>query len=103
MQVRNKQPSKRDTEKQVKEIWRAKMEENKAGKQPQELADFIFGYFLKGKGLMSAVVEVSLGLAVRSVASSTLHSASWVRNHWMQSKRPQERRPQKFWQHNPFL
>ena len=57
-QVRNKQPSKRDTEKQVKEIWRAKMEENKAGKQPQELVDFIFGYFLKGKGLMSAVVEV---------------------------------------------
>ena len=52
------------------------MEENKAGKQPQELVDFIFGYFLKGKGLMSAVVEVSVRLAVKSVAFHTLHCAS---------------------------
>ena len=46
-----------------------------AGKQPQELADFIFGYFLKGKGLMSAVVEVSCGPAAKSVAFCTLHSS----------------------------
>ena len=61
------------------------MEENKAGKQPQELADFIFGYFLKGKGLMSAVVEVSSGAAVKSLAFCTLHSTSGMESQQLQS------------------
>ena len=80
------------------------MEENKAGKQPQELADFIFGYFLKGKGLLSAVVEVRLGdrpsrawrcihctahlVQEANQAAEQAASTTQTATHWQQSSRP---------------
>lgn len=56
-QVRNKQISKRETEKLVKEVWREKSEEMKSGRST-DLADFVFAHLQKRVGIVSAVVEV---------------------------------------------
>ena len=62
LQVRNKQVTKHFTEKTVKEIWKERMAEHKAGKTT-EFVEFICNHFQKKIGIMSAVVEVgSLGL-----------------------------------------
>jgi len=56
-QVRNKLVSKHFTEKTIKEIWREKQAEVKAGKQT-ELCEFVFHYLHKRIGILSAVIEV---------------------------------------------
>lgn len=55
-QIRNKLVSKHFTEKTVKEIWRDKQAEVKAGKQT-ELCEFVFHYLHKRIGILSAVIE----------------------------------------------
>ena len=59
LQVRNKQMSKRETEKMVKEIWKDKLHEMRAGKQT-DLVDFVFQHLHKRVGIITAVVEVRL-------------------------------------------
>jgi hypothetical protein len=56
--MRNKHLSKRDTEKSIKEIWKARLEDRQDG-QASELPDFIFQHWQKKVGIASAVVEVS--------------------------------------------
>ena len=56
-QVRNKAISKRETEKTIKEIWKEKMAETRAGKQT-DLAEFMFNFFQKRVGISTAVIEV---------------------------------------------
>ena len=55
-QIRNKLVSKHFTEKTVKEIWRDRQAEVKAGKQT-ELCEFVFHYLHKRIGILSAVIE----------------------------------------------
>ena len=50
--------SKRETEKMVKEIWKDKLVEMKAGRQT-ELTEFIFQHLQKKVGITTAVVEVT--------------------------------------------
>lgn len=50
--------SKRETEKMVKEIWKDKIVEMKAGKHT-EMAEFIFQHLQKRLGIVTAVIEVS--------------------------------------------
>ena len=57
-QIRNKHLSKRETEKSIKEIWKARLEDQKGG-QTSELPDFIYQHWQKKVGIASAVVEVS--------------------------------------------
>ncbi len=56
-QIRNKHLSKRDTEKSIKEIWKARLEDQKGG-QTSELPDFIYQHWQKKVGIAAAVVEV---------------------------------------------
>jgi len=56
-QIRNKHLSKRDTEKSIKEIWKARLEDQKGG-QTSELSDFIYQHWQKKVGIAAAVVEV---------------------------------------------
>ena len=58
MQIRNRHWTKRETEKTIKEIWKARLEEQKGG-QPAPLPDFIYQHFQKKVGSITAVVEVS--------------------------------------------
>lgn len=60
MQVRNKQMTKRETEKMVKDIWKDKMVDMKSGRQV-DMAEFIFQYLQKRVGIVTAVVEVQPG------------------------------------------
>ena len=52
--------SKRETEKMVKEIWKDKVVEMKAGKHT-DMAEFIFQHLQKRLGITNAVVEVAFG------------------------------------------
>ena len=63
MQVRNKQMSKRETEKMVKEIWKDKMVEMRAGKHT-DMAEFIFQHLQKRLGIVTAVIEAGLPTGV---------------------------------------
>lgn len=58
-QVRNKQVTKHFTEKTIKELWRERLAERKAGRNT-EMVDFMSNYFQKRLGIMAAVVEVRL-------------------------------------------
>ena len=51
--------SKRETEKMVKEIWKDKMVEMRAGKHT-DMAEFIFQHLQKRLGIVTAVIEVGL-------------------------------------------
>ena len=53
--------SKRETEKMVKEIWKDKLHEMRAGKHT-DLVEFVFQHLHKKVGIVTAVVEVALPL-----------------------------------------
>ena len=56
--VRNKRPTKRDTERTVKEIWRARIAAGvTAGAGGAELLEFVFAFLQKRVGIPAAVVE----------------------------------------------
>ena len=57
-QVRNRRMSKREAEKLVKEVWKAKMAEEGDG-QDTELIDFVYSFLQKRHGLQSAIIEAS--------------------------------------------
>ena len=63
-QVRNKQVTKHFTEKTIKEVWRDRLAERKAGRET-EFTDFLSNHFQKRLGIMQAVVEVKLRLKLR--------------------------------------
>ena len=57
--IRNKQISKRETEKLVKEVWKEKLKDRAlARQQQQDLPDFIYSLLLKKIGIASSVIEV---------------------------------------------
>lgn len=56
--VRNKNATKRQTEMQIKEIWKVRMAHRKAGKAGVNLPEMIFLHLQKTKGLHQAVIEV---------------------------------------------
>ena len=58
--VRNKNITKRQTEMLVKEIWKARMAQRKAGKAGTSLVEMIFLHLQKTRGLQQAVLEVVL-------------------------------------------
>lgn len=64
--------SKRETEKMIKEIWKEKMADMRAGRQT-DLAEFVFQHIQKRVGIVSAVIEVNgfpLGIAADSECAS---------------------------------
>ena len=67
-QIRNKHLSKRDTEKSIKEIWKARLEDQKGG-QTSELPDFIYQHWQKKVGIAAAVVEVRFSAASHASCS----------------------------------
>ena len=60
--VRNKNVTKRQTEMLVKEIWKVRMANRKAGKTGVDLVEMIFLHLQKTKGLLQAVIEASQSL-----------------------------------------
>ncbi|KAK9789016.1 hypothetical protein WJX73_007749 [Symbiochloris irregularis] len=58
--VRNRRMSKRETEKLVKEVWKAKMSDE--GGQDVELIDFLYTFLQKRHGLQSAIIETGYNL-----------------------------------------
>ena len=58
--VRNKNVTKRQTEMQIKEIWKVRMAHRKAGKTGVDLPEMIFLHLQKTKGLHQAVIEVTV-------------------------------------------
>ncbi len=71
LKVRNKQMSKRETEKMVKEIWKDKMVEMRAGKHT-DMAEFIFQHLQKRLGIVTAVIEVGLPSTLLDLVSQRL-------------------------------
>ena len=59
-QVRNRNMSKRETEKLIKEVWKEKLVDNQANKggTQTELGDFLFTFLQKKVGIQTAVIEV---------------------------------------------
>ena len=71
MQVKNKQVTKHFTEKTIKEVWKEKLAERKAGRE-SDMCDFVCNFFQKRIGIMSAVVEVSRPVKVFLLVKSAL-------------------------------
>ncbi|CAL8464737.1 g4272 [Coccomyxa elongata] len=59
--LRNKQVTKHFTEKTIKEVWKEKLFERKAGRE-SDMCDFVCNFFQKRIGIMSAVVEMGYNL-----------------------------------------
>ena len=67
--VRNKNVTKRQTEMQIKEIWKVRMVHRKAGKAGDGLVEMIFLHLQKTKGLHQAVIEVMTCLTYKISAN----------------------------------
>ncbi|EIE22924.1 hypothetical protein COCSUDRAFT_64043 [Coccomyxa subellipsoidea C-169] len=57
--VKNKQVTKHFTEKTIKEVWKEKLAERKAGRE-SDMCDFVCNFFQKRIGIMSAVMGYNL-------------------------------------------
>jgi hypothetical protein len=55
-QVRNRQWTKRETEKTIKEVWKGRLEDSKVGRSG-ELVDYVFQHFQKKVGIINTVIE----------------------------------------------
>ena len=86
--VRNKNVTKRQTEMLVKEIWKARMTNRKAGKAGVDLPEMIFLHLQKTKGLHQAVIEVLHAHTNRqhNCTSACMHSnvcaAAYIHTYW---------------------
>ena len=79
--VRNKNVTKRQTEMQIKEIWKVRMTHRKAGKAGVDLPEMIFLHLQKTKGLMQAVIEARVQILL---PDSCLAAACWLWSYSMQ-------------------